>query len=84
MFKTDFKDKFIPENSVIGEVEMMYHKLTGCIYGIKFMGDDGRSLLTIGYIQTPSYRADEDYGLKKIFLQKGERLCGIKSASKGE
>ena len=26
MFKTDFKEKLIPENSVIAEVEIMFHK----------------------------------------------------------
>lgn len=67
-FQTDFKDKLIPDNAVIGEVEVMYHKMTSCVYGIKFMGDDGRCLLSNGYISTPSYRNGDEYAIIKVVL----------------
>lgn len=84
MFKTDLKDKLIPTNATIQKVEVLIFRDTSCVYGIKFMDADHNTLLATGYINTPSYRANEDYLVIKIDLDKGERLVGIKSNSRAE
>ena len=63
MFKVEFKDKIIPFNSVIFRIEVMYLKVNSCVYGIKFTDYEHNTLLATGYIGTPSYRADPDYGI---------------------
>lgn len=64
-----WQDAFIPKNTIIYRVEMMYRKLDSALIGLKFEDRDGTLLLTVGNINDPNYRNENQFNFKEFLLE---------------
>ena len=63
-------------------METMFYKVDGLMCGFRFCAQDGSELLTCGAIENRKLRDSPKYTVIKLKLKQGERIVGIKSASK--
>ena len=61
----------------------MVDKISGLLWGFKWIGDDGIVLLAVGYIDIPDFRNHPDHVLQSFTLSHNQRLLGVKSYSWG-
>jgi len=48
---------------------MMYRKLDSALIGLKFEDRDGTLLLTVGNINDPNYRNENQFNFKEFLLE---------------
>ena len=61
----------------------MFGLKEGLLCGFRFFAEDGSILLSCGQVENNRLRMSVEFIVEDLFLEPGERIVGIRSASKG-
>jgi hypothetical protein len=76
-------EKKMQEAKEVHRVETIFCKEDGLMCGFRFFAQDGSKLLNCGAIENRKLRDSPKYTVINFYLEKDERIVGIKSASRG-
>lgn len=71
---------------VIHKILLQYDRVDSLLAGIKFIGSDGETLVVAGSLRQQkmdSEENDDEYAIKEIVLESGQRLLGVVSGRRG-